>query len=204
MMAALHEYIGCFCPVYIDDVVIWSNNLEKHCEHINLIMQALQHLCLYLNTKKCQFFVMELDFLGHHISACGIEPQSLKCDKIMRWPKPHSATDVWSFLSLVRYIAGFLPKLADHTIVLTPLTTKDSHQHFPVWTAEHDFMFELIKTLVCSVECLMVINHVNPGDRKIYLTCDTSDWRTGGDIEFCFHEGNNMAHCLQLCAAVIG
>ena len=98
----------------------------------------------------------------------------------MRWPKPHSATDVQSFISLVRYIVGFLPKLADHTVVLTPLTTKDSHKQFPAWMAEHDFAFEFIKVLVCSVECLMVINHV----KKIYITCDTSDWRTGVTLSF--------------------
>ena len=69
MTAALHEYIGHFCHVYIDDVVIWSNNLEEHREHMDLIMQALWRLHLYLDAKKCQFFVMELDFLGHHILA---------------------------------------------------------------------------------------------------------------------------------------
>ena len=184
MTVALREYIGRFCHVYIDDVVIWSNNLEEHHEHVDLIMQALQHSHLYLNAKKCQFFVTELDFLGHHISARGIKPQSSKCDKIMRWPKPRSATDVQSFLGLVRYIAGFLPKLADHTVVLTPLTTKDSHKLFPPWMAAHDFAFESIKTLVCSAECLTVINHVNPGDKKIHLTCDASDWRTGATLSF--------------------
>ena len=179
MTAALCEYIGHFHHVYIDD-----NNLENHHEHIDLIMQALQCSHLYLNAKKCQFYVTELDFLGHNISACGIKPQSFKCNKIMGCPKPHSATDVWSCLGLVRYIAGFLPKLADHTVVLTPLTMKDSHKHFPAWMAEHDFTFESIKTLVCSVECLMVINHINPGDKKIYFTCDASDWRTGATLSF--------------------
>ena len=184
MTAALRKYIGRFCHVYIDDIVIWSNSLEEHREHVDLIMQALQCLHLYLNAKKCQFFVTELNFLGHHISARGIEPQSSKCDKIMKWPKPRSATDVRSFLGLVRYIVGFLPKLADHTVVLTPLTTKDSHKLFPPWTAAHDFAFELIKTLVCSVECLTVIDHANPGDKKIFLTCDASDWRTGATLSF--------------------
>ena len=184
MTAALHKYIGHFCHVYIDDMVIWSNNLEKHCEHVNLIMQALRHSHLYLNAKKCQFFVPEQDFLGHHILAQGIDPQSSKCDKIMGWPKPRSTTDVQSFLGLVRYIVGFLPKLADHPVVLTPLTTKDSHKQFPPWTATHDFAFKSIKTLVCSAECLTVIDHVNPGDKKIYLTCDASNWRTGATLSF--------------------
>ena len=84
----------------------------------------------------------------------------------------------------MRYIAGFLPKLADHTVVLTPLTMKDSHKLFPPWMAAHDFVFESIKTLVCSAECLTVIDHANPGDKKIYLTCDASDWRTGATLSF--------------------
>ena len=84
MMAALCKYIGQFCHVYIDDVVIWSDNLEEHEKHVDLIMLALRQSHLYLNGKKCQIFLTELDFFGHHISACGIEPQSSKCNKIMR------------------------------------------------------------------------------------------------------------------------
>ena len=78
MAAALHEYIGRFCHVYIDDIVIWSDNLEEHQKHVDLIMLVFHQLHLYLNGKKCQFFLTELDFLGHHISTHGIEPQSSK------------------------------------------------------------------------------------------------------------------------------
>ena len=153
--------------MYIYDVVIRCDNLDKHQKYIDLIMQALQHSCLYLNTKKCQFSITELYFLRDHISAHGIEPQSSKCDKIIRWPKPWLATNVRSFLSLVRYILGFLPKLADHIVILTPLTTKYAQKQFAVWTPEHDFTFESIKALVHSAECLTVIDHVNPDDNKI-------------------------------------
>ena len=55
MTAAPCEYIGRFCHVYIDDVVIWSDNLDKHHENVDLIMQALWCSHLYLNAKKCQF-----------------------------------------------------------------------------------------------------------------------------------------------------
>ena len=162
--------------------MIWSDDLEEHEKHVDLIMLALRQSHLYLNGKKCKFFLTELDFLGHHISARGIEPQSSKCDKIMKWPTPQSATDVRSFLGLVRYIAMFLPKLADHTVVLTPLTTKDAHKVFPAWTDEHNLAFESIKTLVCSAECLTIIDHLNLGNNKIFLTCDASDWRTGAAL----------------------
>jgi len=87
--------------------------------------------------------------------------------KILNWPVLHSATDVHSYLRLIHYISVFLPKLADHTAVLTPLTTKDAHKHFPLWTEEHQCAFEAIKALVVSAECLTVINHNTPSDNKI-------------------------------------
>ncbi|TDL13277.1 hypothetical protein BD410DRAFT_686267, partial [Rickenella mellea] len=83
--------------------------------------------------------------------------------------------EVRSFLGLVRYISIYLPKLADHTRVLTPLTTKESHRSFPLWTEEHTFAFEAVKALVVSRECLTVIDHENPGDNKIFVTCDASE-----------------------------
>ena len=49
MTAALCEYIAHFCHVYIDIIIIWLHNLDEHQKHVNLIMQALQHVHLYLN-----------------------------------------------------------------------------------------------------------------------------------------------------------
>ena len=102
----------------------------------------------------------------------------------MQWPKPQSATDVQAFLGLVRYVSIFLPHLADHTVVLTPLTTKEARKSFPPWTSDHDAAFEAIKALVVSTECLTTIDHLNPGDNKVFVTCDASDWRTGATLSF--------------------
>jgi hypothetical protein len=65
-----------------------------------------------------------------------------------------------------------------------PLTTKDAQKHFPEWTDIHKTAFEAIKALVTSRECLTTINHENPGENKIFVTCDASDWRTGGVLSF--------------------
>lgn len=81
-------------------------------------------------------------------------------------------------------MATFLPKLADHTTVLTPLTTKDCHKHFPPWTQEHQAAFDAIKSLVVSVDCLTTIDHTHPGNNKIFVTADAIDWRTGATLSF--------------------
>jgi hypothetical protein len=147
-------------------------------------MKALDAVNLHLNPAKCAFYLLEVDFLGHHISARGIEPNSSKVEKILNWPVPKNATDVCAFLGLVRYVATFLPKLADHTTVLTPLTTKDAQNNFPLWTAAHQYSLDSIKALVVSSDCLTVIDHEHPGDNKIIVTCDASDWCTGAVLSF--------------------
>ena len=66
--AALRPYIGRFCHVYLDDIVIWSDSIAEHIEHTRTILKALKDASLYCNPKKCDFFLLELDFLGHHVS----------------------------------------------------------------------------------------------------------------------------------------
>jgi hypothetical protein len=182
--AALREYIGKICHIYLDDIIIWSQTIEEHHAHVRLVMEALQKARLYCNPKKCEFYLLEVDFLGHHISTRGIEANSSKVEHVLDWPVPKNATDVRSFLGLVRYIAHYLPQRADFTVILTPLTTKESRKCFPEWTVQHQHAFEAIKALVVSRECLTVIDHDNPGDNNVYVTCDASDWRTGATLSF--------------------
>jgi hypothetical protein len=182
--ATLRKYICKICHVYLDDIIIWSNNVAEHTEHIRLVLQAMHEAHLYFNPKKCEFYLLEVDFLSHHISQCGIGANSAKADKILHWPTPKSTTEVRSFLGLVRYIAAFLPNLAEHTRILTALMTKEVQRNFPNWSTAHEAAFNAIKQLVLSRECLTTINHNSPGHNKIFVTCDASDWRTGGILSF--------------------
>src|ERR1700691_1061429 len=104
MTAALCVLVGKICHIYLDDIVIWSDTLEQHTEHVWMVLTALHKAKLYCNPKKCHFYLLELDFLGHHIFARGIEANTFKVDKILQWPTPKNTTDVRSFLRLVRYI----------------------------------------------------------------------------------------------------
>jgi Reverse transcriptase (RNA-dependent DNA polymerase)/RNase H-like domain found in reverse transcriptase len=184
MTAALREHLGKICHIYLDDIIIWSNTVAEHARHIELIMASLRKARLYCNPNKCNFFQREVDFLGHHISERGIEPNSSKVEKILNWPVPKSSTDVRAFLGLVRYISVFLPKLVDHTCILTPLMTKDCRKKFTSWTMDHQTAFDTIMALVVSADCLTIIDHENPGENNIFVMCDASDWRTGATLSF--------------------
>jgi hypothetical protein len=181
MTTALRPFLGVFCHIYVDDIIIWSSSIEEHECHVRTILSALRKHKLFCNPLKCEFFLSELDFLGHHISARGIEAQNNKCSAILDFPRPKSASEVRHFLGLVRFVASFLgTRLAEFTRVLSPLTRKECERVFPAWTDEHEDAFTAIKRLVTSREVLTVIDHDNPGDNKIFLVCDASDWRTGG------------------------
>lgn len=184
MNSALRNLIRKICHVYLDDIIIWSQTLEEHKANVETVMLALRKASLLCSPKKTHIFCTEIDFLGHHISSRGIEPNAAKVQRIMDWKSPCSAKEVCSFLGLVRYIAAFLPKLAEHTRVLTPLTSKSCNVVFPKWMAEHELAFHAIKDLVLSADCLTTIDHVNPGTKKIFVMCDASNWRTGAVLSF--------------------
>ena len=57
-----------------------------------------------------------------------------------------------AFLGLVRYLAPFLPNLADFTNTLTPFTTKAAGKLFPDWTTEAEEAFVGVKRLILSVD----------------------------------------------------
>ena len=178
MTAAMRNLLGKICHIYLDDIVIWSNDVTEHTRNIALVMVALRKARLYCNPAKCHFYLKELDFLGHHIFIRGIELNSSKVERVLNWPKPASATDIHAVLGLVQYVSIFLPRLVNHTVILTPLTTKKSRKSFPPWTTEHQTAFDAIKVLVVSADCLTTIDHKSLGENKIFVTCDASDWRT--------------------------
>ena len=64
----LKEYINDFCIVYIDDIIVFSDTVEKHIEHLRIIFDALTSAGLKLGYDKCIFFQNEIEILGHMVS----------------------------------------------------------------------------------------------------------------------------------------
>jgi len=182
--AALQAHIGKICHIYLDDIVIWSDSVEDHIWDVHAVLSALWAAQLYINEKKTNLFQTEIKFLGHKISARGIEADSKKLDTILSWPRPKTATQTRSFIGLVHYISAFLPNLAEHTAAMAELITKDADCHFPAWTEQHQHAFDSIKKLVVSRDCLTAIDLSMMPEYKIYVTTDTSDLGSGAVLSF--------------------
>ena len=61
-----------FVVVFIDDILIYSMNEEEHAAHLRIVLQRLRDHQLYAKFSKCQFWLREVQFLGHVISAGGV------------------------------------------------------------------------------------------------------------------------------------
>jgi len=181
---ALRHLIGKICHIFLDDIVIWSRSLNEHEKHLRQVFKVLQAAGLYINPKKCHFFCTEIHFLGHKVSRKGIEADEGKADRILRWPQPTNTHEARSFLGLVRYVANFLPDLAEHTEVLTELTHRSAEKVFPGWDSRYQRAFDGVKKLVTSRECLTTIDLGLMPTHKIFVTTDASDTRSGAVLSF--------------------
>jgi hypothetical protein len=61
-----------FVVVFIDDILIYSRNMEEHEEHLGIVLQWLREHQLYAKFNKCEFWIKEVLFLGHVVSPEGI------------------------------------------------------------------------------------------------------------------------------------
>ena len=181
---ALRGLLGRICHIYLDDIIIWSTDMTTQITYSREVFEALRRAKLYINPQKTKLFRREVNFLGHHISENGIAADTSKVDKILSWPIPKSATQARSFLGMVRYMSSFLPNLAEHTAVLTTLTTKTAEKLFPAWTPQHQAAFDGIKKIVVGRGCLTTIDFNLMPENKIYVTTDASDTCSGALLSF--------------------
>lgn len=69
---ALRPYLDLFCTAYIDDILIYSDNLTKHWNHVQLVLKAMETAGLQLDVDKCEFHQSQVTYLGYVISTDGI------------------------------------------------------------------------------------------------------------------------------------
>ena len=67
-----------FVVVFIDDILIYSKNVEDHAQHLHIVLQRLRDHHLYAIFSKCEFWLDSVKFLGHTISSEGISVDPTK------------------------------------------------------------------------------------------------------------------------------
>jgi hypothetical protein len=109
MNKAFMEYLNKFVVVFIDDILVYSRSEEEHEEHLHLALQRLREHRLYAKLSKCEFWMKQVDFIGHVISKGGISMDPSKVQDVLSWNAPTSVGDIQSFR---RFIEGFIEGLS--------------------------------------------------------------------------------------------
>ena len=92
-----------FTTVYVDDLLIASNNWEEHCNRVAQVLQKLEDNHITLKLDKSQLIAKEVQFLGFNLSEYGITPSQEKMEAIQRFPVPKNKKQLQSFLGICNY-----------------------------------------------------------------------------------------------------
>ena len=92
MNQIFRPYLDRFVVVFIDDILVYSRDEEEHAEHLRIVLQILREKQLYAKFNKCEFWLREVGFLGHIVSAEGIRVDPSKISAIVNWSPPKNVS----------------------------------------------------------------------------------------------------------------
>jgi hypothetical protein len=72
MNKVLSDYLDIFCITYLNNILIYSDKLEQHCQHVRRILERVEEVGLMLKALKCEFHTDRIEYLGYIISPMGI------------------------------------------------------------------------------------------------------------------------------------
>jgi len=111
--------------IYLDDILIYSNNMSEHHWHVKEVLKHLHKAGLYAKAEKCKFHSKSVEYLGYILSPSGLTMSDDKIKIIQDWPEPKKVKDIQFFLGFANFYHQFIFNYLDIVILLTRLTWKD-------------------------------------------------------------------------------
>jgi len=111
--------------IYLDNILIYSNNMSEYYQHVK---EVLKHLCkagLYAKAEKCKFHSESVEYLEYILSPSGLTMFDDKIKIIQDWPEPKKVKDIQFFLDFTNFYCWFIFNYLDIVIPLICLTQKD-------------------------------------------------------------------------------
>jgi hypothetical protein len=200
-------YLDKFVIVFIDDILIYSKNKEDHAQHLRIALQVLRKHQLYAKFSKCEFWLDQVEFLGHVISKEGIAVNPSKVKSVLDWQAPANVKEVRGFLGMAGYYRRFIEGFSKIAGPMTKLLRKNTPFE---WSEKCEESFQELKKKLTIAPILAV-----PETGKDYTVyCDASKNGLGcvlmqdrkviayGSRQLKPHEVNYPTHDLELAAVV--
>jgi hypothetical protein len=158
--------------IYIDDILIMGRSKLEHDSSLRMVVQRARERNVRFNPGKFQYNVPQVKYLGLIFSAQGYTVDSERIRDIENLSDPTSRKELQSFLGMVNFLRGFIPKMSDLT---APLRTLMKNQAHFSWTATQSEAVLKIKNAIKNAAVL------HPFDEKsgIIIQTDSSSHGLG-------------------------
>ncbi|GJV54895.1 putative reverse transcriptase domain-containing protein [Tanacetum coccineum] len=205
MNPVCRPYLDKFVIVFIDDILIYSKTREEHEMHLGLVLELLKKEKMYAKFSKCEFWLREVQFLGHVTNGEGIHVDPSMIEAVKNWKAPRTPSEVCSFLGLAGYYHRFIEDFSKIAKPLTVLTQKSKTYD---WGEEQKNAFQTLKDKLCNAPVLALPD----GSEDVVVYCDASGLGLGcvlmqrGKViayasrQLKIHEKNYTTHDLELGA----
>ncbi|CAN6445433.1 unnamed protein product [Victoria cruziana] len=207
MNRVFREHLDQFIIVFIDDILIYSPDPETHAIHLKMTLEILRKHKLYGKLSKSKFWLEQVAFLGHTISAEGVAVDPSKVEAVVKWPQPTSVSEIRGFLGLAGYYRRFVQGFSQLVSPMTRLLKKGVALD---WTGECEQSFQEIKRRLTTAPILVL---PKVGEPYVVYTDASRDGYGGvlmqNDRVIAYtsrqlrpHEKNYATHDLELGAIV--
>ena len=113
-----------------------------------MVLDKLRDHQLYAKFEKCDFWLSEVAFLGHIMSATGVAVNPSKVQDVLDWKPPKSVPQIRSFLGMAGYYRRFIEGFSKIARPLTQLLKKEVRQN-QHWSRGQSFL-QFLKTMLTS------------------------------------------------------
>jgi hypothetical protein len=148
MQECLHDQIGNNVQVYVDDVIINTNESRTLIDYLQETFANLRRFRMKLNPAKCTFGVPTGKLLGFLVSSRGSEENPGKIRAIERMQLPQDLKDVQKFTGCLESLSRFVSQLGEKALPLYQLKKKSDTF---VWTLQADAAFKDLKRMLSTV-----------------------------------------------------
>ena len=146
MDIVLTGLLGTGALVYLDDIMVYSENVESHYVKLEQVFSRLRRANLKLKLEKCQFFRQSLVYLGYLVTTEGLKPDPAKVSTLENYPPPTSVEEARSFVGLAGYYRQMIPGFSHLAAPITNLFKKNVVFE---WSPEcHRAFQEIIRRLI--------------------------------------------------------
>ncbi|XP_073515516.1 uncharacterized protein [Phyllobates terribilis] len=143
--------------IYLDDVIIFGDSFDDHLKKLRQVLHRLRDNGLKIKPKKCHLFQTQIEYLGHVVSAEGVQPAPSKIEAIQGWPRPKTVREVRAFLGLAGYYRRFVKDFAKVAEPLNELLrgTAQGPKNQPIrWTDRQQQAFDWVRAALVQAPLL--------------------------------------------------